>query len=664
MDSRLIKVVFYMRMRRKRAIDVKVYPFIFMLIVMTLSAWAVDVDSLKLKIQTAEGLNKTELQLLLSENLLDLDVNQSLVYSRVAFKSCKDSRCQVNALGLTMDAFRKLKRYDSVDAYVEKALELSYTLNDDELIIKYLPLRGWKYYYAGDYKKAANDFKATYKMINELLESENPSFIIDSNRFAIVTNNLGAVYTKMGQYDSAIYYFHLSLEHKKQYQAPPLAIINSMVNLSGLNLHKQDYVVAQTYAKQAMDIAEGINDSINIARCLVNLGVCQKNLGDTALALQYYHRALDIGRAKNRRKTISSALTNLGLIYLQSNDLDKAGRYLKESLEFNKDSHNKSSYCNILSNMANYYSEVNKYDSAIYYAQKSLVLSKEIGDVQITENNYRLLATLYSKLQNYKEAYAYSVLHKQLHDSAFNIESSASFDELQTKYETAKKERDIIKLKVQHKDQEYKETMLWASLAVILVIFGLIVMGVQQKRKKDKTIYRKEKALAKKEKDLASLELEKSQLKEQELKKEIQFKSKQLTTHALNMMQKNTLMQEIQDELVVLSKRASEENKGAFNRLKMLIKKNLRSENDWDLFKLYFEDVNRVFYKELAVINSDLTSNDLKLSALLKLNMNIKECASVMNIEPASVKTARYKLRKKLELKPEDDLVEFIRKIG
>ena len=96
----------------------------------------------------------------------------------------------------------------------------------------------------------------------------------------------------------------------------------------------------------------------------------------------------------------------------------------------------------------------------------------------------------------------------------------------------------------------------------------------------------------------------------------------------------------------------------------MLIKKNLRSEKDWDLFRLYFEDVNKQFYADLSEVNPELTANDLKLCALLKLNMNIKESASVMNIEPASVKTARYKVRKKLKLKPEEDLVEVVRRIG
>jgi DNA-binding CsgD family transcriptional regulator/bifunctional DNA-binding transcriptional regulator/antitoxin component of YhaV-PrlF toxin-antitoxin module len=190
-----------------------------------------------------------------------------------------------------------------------------------------------------------------------------------------------------------------------------------------------------------------------------------------------------------------------------------------------------------------------------------------------------------------------------------------------------------------------------------------MIGGIILKRNKDKKIYEQQQLVFDREQELAKANLEKSKLKESELKKEIQYKSKQLTTHALNMIQKNTLMQEIQGELNQLTQKTKSNDKTSFQKLHLLIKRNLRSEKDWELFKLYFEDVNKTFYEKLTKINPDLTSKDLKLCALLKLNMNIKESASVLNIEPASVKTARYKLRKKLNLKPDENLVEFIRKI-
>ena len=83
-------------------------------------------------------------------------------------------------------------------------------------------------------------------------------------------------------------------------------------------------------------------------------------------------------------------------------------------------------------------------------------------------------------------------------------------------------------------------------------------------------------------------------------------------------------------------------------------------EKDWEMFKMYFEEVNKNFYTNLRKISNELTPGDLKLAALVKLNLNIKEAAAVLNISPESLRKARYRLRKKLHLKYGDNLSEFL----
>jgi DNA-binding CsgD family transcriptional regulator len=78
---------------------------------------------------------------------------------------------------------------------------------------------------------------------------------------------------------------------------------------------------------------------------------------------------------------------------------------------------------------------------------------------------------------------------------------------------------------------------------------------------------------------------------------------------------------------------------------------------------LYFEQINKSFFTKLKTINADLTQNDIKLAALIKLRFNIKEAASVLNLSPNSIKGARSRLRNKLKLESSDDLSLFIEKI-
>lgn len=89
----------------------------------------------------------------------------------------------------------------------------------------------------------------------------------------------------------------------------------------------------------------------------------------------------------------------------------------------------------------------------------------------------------------------------------------------------------------------------------------------------------------------------------------------------------------------------------------------MNSEKDWDLFKLYFENVNENFYTTLQNKSNELTSGDLKLAALIKLNLNIKEAAAVLNISPDSLRKARYRLRKKLGLYDRENLSDYLGRV-
>src|SRR5699024_8700294 len=94
--------------------------------------------------------------------------------------------------------------------------------------------------------------------------------------------------------------------------------------------------------------------------------------------------------------------------------------------------------------------------------------------------------------------------------------------------------------------------------------------------------------------------------------------------------------------------------------LKHLVDYSFNLDEDWEDFKHYFEEVHTGFFEALKQQAPTLTTSELRLSALVKLNLTIKEIATILNITPDSVKTARYRLRKKLDMNTEDDLSEFM----
>ena len=106
-----------------------------------------------------------------------------------------------------------------------------------------------------------------------------------------------------------------------------------------------------------------------------------------------------------------------------------------------------------------------------------------------------------------------------------------------------------------------------------------------------------------------------------------------------------------------------DESKQAITRIKQQLKRSIRSEQDWKLFKHYFEEINPDFYPKLLEINSKITPSELKLSALIKLNFNIKETAALLNISPDSVKTTRHVLRTKLRLEKGENIYDYLNRL-
>ena len=90
------------------------------------------------------------------------------------------------------------------------------------------------------------------------------------------------------------------------------------------------------------------------------------------------------------------------------------------------------------------------------------------------------------------------------------------------------------------------------------------------------------------------------------------------------------------------------------------INKNLKKNDDWQYFEDAFNNADKDFFKEIKAKHQELTNNDLKLCAFLRLNLSSKEIAPLLNISVHSVEIKRYRLRKKMNLSRETRIVDYI----
>ena len=86
-------------------------------------------------------------------------------------------------------------------------------------------------------------------------------------------------------------------------------------------------------------------------------------------------------------------------------------------------------------------------------------------------------------------------------------------------------------------------------------------------------------------------------------------------------------------------------------------------EEDWHLFEQHFDQVHENFLKRIKEIHPGLTPKDLKICAYLRMNLSSKEIAPLLNISVRGVEISRYRLRKKLGLERDDNLIEYLMKV-
>lgn len=166
-------------------------------------------------------------------------------------------------------------------------------------------------------------------------------------------------------------------------------------------------------------------------------------------------------------------------------------------------------------------------------------------------------------------------------------------------------------------------------------------------------------ALMKTELEKEQLENERRKRQEQNLilEQEVLLKNKELTTSTLLISQHTSMLKKINTHL---SEIESDGKKDSIKEIKKLIRSSVNLENDWDDFKLHFENVHADFFVKLGNKHPNLSQTDNRHCAYMRMKLNTKEIARLLNISPTSVQMSRVRLKKKMSLGKETDLRKYI----
>lgn len=197
---------------------------------------------------------------------------------------------------------------------------------------------------------------------------------------------------------------------------------------------------------------------------------------------------------------------------------------------------------------------------------------------------------------------------------------------------------------------------IWAYLAYILILWVVIHLFLRHHLK---TLHKEELEQKEKEQQLEKHKLE--QLKNEMLERELQNKNNELTLQTSALVKRNQAIQTILEELEKQKETLGDRypNK-LYNKLHSLMEDTLENQADWLLFESYFNSAHQHFIDRLRETYSDLTAGDLRVCCLLRMNLSTKEIASLMNVSVRAIELRRYRLRKRLGLENEVNLVDFL----
>jgi ligand-binding sensor domain-containing protein/DNA-binding CsgD family transcriptional regulator len=207
---------------------------------------------------------------------------------------------------------------------------------------------------------------------------------------------------------------------------------------------------------------------------------------------------------------------------------------------------------------------------------------------------------------------------------------------------------------------------IWAKIFYVLLLGGVLYFLYRWQHKKlirQQALYEDEQ---KRLQYIHELELNKTEselvtMRNEKLEADINFKNSELASSAMHLVKKGELLTKIKAELTQVMKGI--DNPDAITELKKMTRSLSEDDNmdkEWESFAKHFDKVHSDFVLGLKEAHPNITPNEVKLSAYLRMNLSTKEIAQLMNISVRGVEISRYRLRKKLKISSETNLFDYL----
>lgn len=329
--------------------------------------------------------------------------------------------------------------YDESIKNYQKSYDLALESNNKKGIAKALSNIGVTYYFLSDYSLAIEYYHKSLKILEEEKDSVNTSILL---------SNLAVFYQLQGQFDKALETLNKAIEY----------------------LNKADY--------------RSLADTYN------NIAVTHMYKGDLPNAIEFYQKSIKLREKINDIRGLAASYNNIGDVYTKLGKFNLALENIQKSVDITKEANIQTDYAHYTRSLAVTYFYSGDYANAELYALKSTEIALELGNKSMVRDNYDLIADACRGARKFEKATEYMFLYKDLNDSIVQEEYAQSVADMETKYETEKKQKEIELL---NKDNELKneeiqkQRILTYSFIlgfVIILIFSILLYKQFSQKKK------------------------------------------------------------------------------------------------------------------------------------------------------------------------------------
>ncbi|MCL7765208.1 LuxR C-terminal-related transcriptional regulator [Polaribacter sp. Z014] len=401
-----------------------------------------------------------------------------------------------------------------------------------------------------------------------------------------------------------------------------------------------------SFYKKGLKLSVG-EDELVLGKGYLHLGNYYTRLKKLDSSIYFYNKSLDIFKRLNRDDRVYNVYNNVSNTYYKQGKYKKVIAIRTLVLKFAKKEDNKLLITVNYHNLAAAYSKLNEYVTADKYLDSALIVAKENNFKLRLSKSYSSIAKVNFMLKNYEKSYRYLEKHKVYSDSIIKSQLSNTIKEVELKNKLKLEKKN---LQILNQEQVFEKRLYLIIIGVFLLLgIPLVILYHRNSVNKNQII--------------------EGNLEKEKIKKEVlQQKFKRSEVEIKSLVADNSMRLEFLKQLLLKLKNerksaASVEVKNYIKDLSFKIQQQITTDSKLTLLKNKIDAVNDGFDNMLITTYKELTKTEREVCSLLRLNLSVKEIASIRNSSPDAIKVTRYRIRKKMNVPKDTELEVFIKKL-